>query len=368
MIELIESTVLYENPKPHVHSRHGYFPGIVRLDSGEMICLFVLAEAFEAPNGTTWISRSADNGRTWKLQGRLYDKSVLPVETTDTLKAVRLRDGSLVATGYRYFRHDLEEGIAIEATGGIQPGEVVVTHSRDGGRTWDVPSAIPRSWPEVLELSGPAIETASGDLLGVAAPMKMPDGTNPSGQIGMLLRSRDKGRTWDDRTAFFRTAKGDITPLESRLCEMQPGRIVVLSWAYDYDAQQHRANHITVSHDNGATWFAPVDTGVWGQASSLIHAGGDRLLTIHAHRGPEYGVFVRAIAFAGDEFRIAEEFLVWNGTPMQGGAPGMVKMFQALRFGQPSLLHLEGDEYLAYHWAIEEGQGRIRQHRLRIRV
>jgi len=367
MIELVDSTVVYENPRPHVHSRHGYFPGMVKLPSGELICLFMRAEAFEAPDGTTWITRSSDGGRTWALQGRLYDKSVLPVETTDTLKAVLLRDGSLVAAGYRYFRHDLEEGIAIEATGGIQPGEVIVTFSRDGGRRWEVPAVIPRTWPEVLELSGPLIETGSGDLLGVAAPMKMPDGTNPSGQIGVLLRSPDKGRSWDDRTVFFRTAKGDITPLESRLCEMQPGRIVVLSWAYDYDAQQHRDNHVTVSHDGGRTWSAPAGTGIWGQASSVTYAGGDTLLTIHAHRGPDYGIFVRVVDFSRDQFRVKEESLIWNGAPMQGGAPTMVKMFQSLRFGQPSLLRLDGDEFLACHWAIEEGQGRIRQHRLRIR-
>lgn len=43
-------------------------------------------------------------------------------------------------------------------------------------------------------------------------------------------------------------------------------------------------------------------------------------------------------------------------------------MGQSLRFGQPSLLRLEGDGVLATHWAIEDGQGRILTHRLRVRV
>jgi hypothetical protein len=68
VIEYLEPHIIYENPRPHVHSRHGCFPGIVALPSGDLIALFVLAEAFEAPNGTTWVTRSSDEGRTWRLQ------------------------------------------------------------------------------------------------------------------------------------------------------------------------------------------------------------------------------------------------------------------------------------------------------------
>ncbi len=79
MIDYIESYIVYENPKPHVHSRHGYFPGLCALASGELLAMFMLAEAFEAPNGTTYITRSTDEGRSWRLQGPVYDKRVVRV-------------------------------------------------------------------------------------------------------------------------------------------------------------------------------------------------------------------------------------------------------------------------------------------------
>jgi hypothetical protein len=44
----------------------------------------------------------------------------------------------------------------------------------------------------------------------------------------------------------------------------------------------------------------------------------------------------------------------------------MVEMFSSLRFGQPSLLRLSNRDVLATHWCIEDGQGKIRTHRLRI--
>ncbi len=253
MIQYLNQHLIYENPRPHVHSRHGYFPGLVRLPLGELLCTFVMAEAFEAPNGTTWITRSADGGRTWQLQGPLYDKSVLGFETTDAFKVTLLRSGSMVAMGYRFHRHALEQAIAIPETGGIQPGDDIISFSHDLGRSWTVPAVIKRSRPELLEISGPCLETASGGVLAVSAPYRMPDGSNPSGQVGILLRSCDQGATWDDRTLFFRAPAGDMTPLESRLCEMEAGRLVAMTWAYDYSTDQHRANHVVVSRDNGHT-------------------------------------------------------------------------------------------------------------------
>ena len=48
-IEYVEPCLVYDNPKPHVHSRHGYHPGLAQLPSGDLIALFLFAEAFEHP-------------------------------------------------------------------------------------------------------------------------------------------------------------------------------------------------------------------------------------------------------------------------------------------------------------------------------
>src|SRR2546430_12905569 len=45
-------------------------------------------------------------------------RSVLGFETTDTLKPRLLRDGTVIATGYRFHRLNREEAIAIPETGG----------------------------------------------------------------------------------------------------------------------------------------------------------------------------------------------------------------------------------------------------------
>ncbi len=369
-IQYLEEHIIYENPRPHVHSRHGCFPGLTVLPSGEIICLFVLAEAFEAPNGTTWVTRSRDQGRTWSLEHSVYDKSILGTETTDAFKPTLLRDGTLIAAGYRFYRYDLEAPICDPQTGGILPGDDIVAFSKDGGRSWTDPKIIVRSYPELLEISGPCIESrASGDLLAIAALYKMPDGSNPSGQFGVLLRSPDGGVTWDDRTRYFTTKDDSITPFEARLCEMQDGRIVALVWAYDYRTDRHLANHYVVSHDDGRTWSDPAPTPHMGQSPNLLWLGGERLLTIHSHRGAgPPGIYVRLVDFSNDQWRLLAETVIYGnasrGQSHEGQA--MADMFKSFRFGQPSVLKLPDGDILASHWCIEDGQGRIRSHRLRL--
>lgn len=380
VIEYLDSSILYQNPRPHVRSRQAYFPGLVLLPSGELLAAFMIGEAFEAANATTYISRSSDRGVTWTLQGPLHDKSALPVPaspvpTSDVLKPAALSDGSLIATGYRFERRDPEQSISIPATGGILPGDDIVSFSADEGRTWTEPRVIPRSRPELLELSGPCVELRSGDLIGVAACYKMPDGSSPSGQIGVMIRSTDRGRTWDDRTVFFRSAAGNLTPFEPRVCEMQPGRLAALVWAYDQENDEHHPNHMVVSRDDGHTWSSPIDTGVMGQASNLIWLGGDLLATIHSHREGEIGIVVRIVDFKDDRWRVLAEQTIYGqggGAQTRAGQTSS-EMFASLRFGQPSLLRLSDTrlsniELLAAHWAVEDGQGLIRLHRLRVEV
>jgi sialidase-1 len=368
MVELLEQSVIYDNPRPHVHSRHGYFPGMAQLPSGELICLFVIAEAFEAPNATTWITRSYDEGRSWTLQGRLYDKTIVGFETSDYLKPTVLRDGTLLAIGYRFHRHDPEQAITIPETGGMLPGDNLVSHSTDDGHTWSIPACLLRRYPELLEVSGPAIELRSGDLLAVGALCKTPEGTNPSGQFGVLLRSVDRGRTWEDSVRYFETPGRNIAPFEARLCEMGDGRIAAIVWAYDLDANEHLPNHVVVSHDGGIGWSAPIDTGLMGQASNVSWLGGDLLLTIQAHRGADPGIFVRIVDFSNDEWKPQSELLIYGSRLVSQTHEGqsMSEMFQSLRFGQPSLLKLASGDYLACHWCVEGGQGKIRAHRIRV--
>ena len=358
-IEVVDHRVVYDNPIPHLKSRHGYFPGLAKTPSGDLVGLFLLGEAFDAADRETYVTRSSDQGKTWELQGPLYAGE----EIKGGFKPTALSDGTLIALGYG-FRRDDPEVEANPETGGLPEGKNLVSFSRDEGRTWTRPSALDLSRPEVIEVSGPCIELESGDLFATGATMKMWDGTTPSGNVGVVLTSPDKGRTWNDDTLFMRSE--NVCAYETRSCEMQDGRIVVMVWMFDEKAGDSLTNHVVVSHDSGHTWSDPIDTGIPAQASNLMYLGGDRLLTVHCHRGQEpIGLFVRTVDFANDSWNVLAEACAWNRSAVQK-ITSLLSMSTALRFGQPSLLALDNGDVLATHWSIEEGQGRILTHRLRV--
>ncbi|MSU46609.1 MAG: exo-alpha-sialidase [Lacunisphaera sp.] len=368
-IEYLGQHVVYENPKPHVRSRHGYFPGLVQLPTGELLGLFVLGEAFESPNLATYVTRSLDFGRTWQLQGPLYDKSHEKLVSSEFMKPQILRDGSLMALGYRFYRPDPEAPIADPKTDGCLSGDEVVSFSSDEGRTWTVPKVFPHSTPELVEIPSRCLQLQSGDIVVTGGLFKMPDGTNPSGQFGVLLRSRDNGKSWDDTTRFISSPNRTITAYESHVCEMQPGRLVAICWAFDIRTGKQLPNQVVVSHDHGYTWSDPIDTGHMGQASNLMSLGGERLVSVHCHRGEKVGLYARIIDFTNDQWKVLHETVIWGASSTQRNTDGQQfhVIAKALRFGQASLLRLNNGEVLVTHWTVEEGQGKILAHRLRLK-
>ena len=325
-------------------------------------------EAFEAVDLTTYVSRSSDLGRTWRLQGPVFDTSRDTLRTSDFLKPQVLRDGSLIALGYRFDRSDPEQPIAIAETDGALPGDDVVSFSADEGRTWTRPVVIPRTTPELVELPSRAIQLQSGDIVATGGLFRMPDGTNPSGQFGVLFRSTDNGRTWDDRVHYFDTAGNRVAAYESHVAELQPGRLAAICWAFDINAGKYLTNQVTVSHDDGHTWSAPIDTGIHGELANLLSLGGDRLLSIHSHRGSDVGLYVRRVDFTGDRWNVLEEKLIWGAGMRQQTRDGQsfFEFAGSIRFGQGSLLRLNNGDILATHWCVVEGQGKILTHRLRV--
>jgi len=368
--EKLSEYSVYENPQPVLRSRCALFPGMVRLPSGELIAMFQIGEAFEAVNCRTHISRSLDSGQSWRLQGELFDMARLGLDfpVSDSLKPLLLRDGTLLATGYWFHRNDPERPIGNPETGGVLPAEAVACTSQDGGQTWTLPKVISHPFSEPVELSGPCVETGSGDVIGVGALFKAWDGHHNNNQKDVLFRSRDKGKSWDTGGRFFKTPGKHIVPFESRLIEMQPGRLVALVWAYDMLHDKSLPNMVTVSHDDGKTWSPPMDTGVMGQASNLMWLGGDRLLAIHAQREQDIGLYLRLVDFKNDEWKSKEEGVIWGDCKSGENPVNFIDHCQALKFGQPALLSLGNGELLAYHWCVEDMLYKIKAHRLRLHL
>ncbi len=49
VIEVLDHHIVYENPRPQNRARHGYFPGLVQLPSGELWPCSFLAKRSRRP-------------------------------------------------------------------------------------------------------------------------------------------------------------------------------------------------------------------------------------------------------------------------------------------------------------------------------
>jgi len=353
--------IVYANPIPQLRSRQGKFPGAVKLPSGEILVLLEIGEAFESADSRTYVVRSSDNGYTWSFQGEMY-RYPDNCKYSEAVKPTLLNDGNLIAVGYRFDRSDPDLPIGNPKTGGLLPGKDVVSFSNDQGRTWSVPTVIETQCPEVLEVSGPCIQLTSGELLAIGSPFKMWDGSNPSGQCGIVLRSKDLGKTWDCKTNFFDL--NGITPWESRICQMHDGRLITISWCYDLKQDKSLNNHVVFSHNQGKTWSKPLDTKIMAQASNILPLKDSKLLSIHAHRAGEIGLALRLVDVANDEWNVLEEKFIWGNSKAASSSGNIIQQFANLKFGQPSFLKLSDNEFLVFFWCIEDCIGKIKAIRI----
>lgn len=359
---IISENIIYENPHPSLFSRQAFFPGLSNLGNGEFIVLFTIAEAFEAANARTYISRSVDQCRTWNFEGPLFahDTPGINGQKTDHFKPVLLNDGTLLTAGYRITRPTPDSPTINEKTLETQPGELAVLFSKDKGKSWTNPQTIPSDYENVLEISGPPLQLSDNSIIMLGPPFTV----KPKIQKGVVLGSSDNGKNWAIKSEYFKDPQGNIAPYETRLCEMQPGRVIAIIWAFDTSKKIHLNNQVVYSNDGGSSWSDPVDTGIAAQASNVIWLGGDKLLTIHSHRETDPGVSIRLVDFSKNQWNIKEEQRIWSPISPYSQSGNIIKDFSNLKFGQPSLVPIDNNEILAVFWMAQSGAYKINSIRL----
>ena len=141
MISCTATGLVYGNPKPYLKSRQAFHPTLVRLHDDELLCSYDVGEGVESLDYRTYLSRSDDGGHTWVQQGPLFDD---PVERpcSSSVRLTKLKDGTLIGFGIRFYRDDPEEGIVSRESSGFVPMDLFTITSADVGRSWSEPTTL----------------------------------------------------------------------------------------------------------------------------------------------------------------------------------------------------------------------------------
>ncbi len=364
-MKVVTQSVIYENPLPQLRSRQSAFPFLARRGDGVLLAAHQIGEAFESADGASYVSVSRDGGETWEAPRRMFPRSCgRPV--SESCKITALADGRFIALGYAYFRDDPEKPIGNPETGGLLDDFVFWSESGDGIE-WGPMCPIPSAWGPHTEASAPLTVLKSGAWITPVTGFPKWDGTMTGPMCGRALRSDDGGRTWNDDAVCMAFPSGTVTCYEQRMCELGSGTLVCIGWNEDTKTGERLENHYTVSRDGGATWSAPVPTGVRGQASSVCALGGERLLALHAVRRDtdRPGIYGYVVDLSGGRWEILDSALLWEPAMPPVRDPRMAAIFSFLKFGQPGAVVLPDGDALMSFWYAQDGQYRTRAARIR---
>ena len=368
-ITKLSENVIWTNPTPALNSRHSYFPFACELDNGDILATHVMGQAFESVDGTTRLCISHDKGETWTLLPVFYDKSVLEVPTSDSMKPTSLGGGKVIMLGYEYIREDENLPIGNPETGGLLPSNIIFMQSADNGGTWSGPLIIKTSLKGPKEASAPITVLHNGDWVTPITSFMTWEGVRLEPSCGRLLRSNDRGKTWSDDVVCMDMGE-NITAFEQRVCQLEKsGAIVNIAWCEDTVTEQAYNNQYMISYDNGKSFKGPFDTGIFGQASSVCAIGGDRLLALHAMRkGTDRpGIYAYVVNLENGKWDIEAESVIWEPTTPLVKDTTMAAIFAYLKFGQPGAIKLSDGSILTTHWMIDNGQGKTIAMKLEIK-
>ena len=365
MIHCKTSGLVYANPRPHLKAIHAWHPSIVELEDDALLCAFDLGEAAESLDYRTYLAVSTNGGSEWSPPRRLFEES-LARPTTHTVRISRLRDGTLVGLGARFYRDDPEVGLTNRETVGFVPMDLILLQSRDSGRTWSGPTEV------ATPLVGPAFEVCHAvvelpDGVWLAPTQTWPDwnGHAPHGMKAVALVSRDRGQTWPEFITVFDGADRGIIHFEQSIIQLADGRLLAVAWAYDRETRTTRPTPYAVSKD-GRSFSAPKSTQLFGQTAKLLSLGDDRFVCVY-RRDDKPGLWIQLARLSGDEWVNLEEKLLWQGVADSSHSGRSISdELSSLRFGFPSLIRLKNGEVMVVFWCEEKGTHNIRWFRLSI--
>lgn len=366
-IKIAAGGIVYRNPKPHVRSRHAYFPWVVYTENGELIASFVLAEAFESADANTYTSRSVDNGITWSEPAPLIPSSEM-ISQSNCARITGIGNGHLVTMMVRSDRSlHPEEGLANPENLGFVPTDLLIVHSFDNGRTWDKPEKIepPLTGPS-FEACSPVTVLTDGAWLWSTSTWRGWDGYCPNGMKMVALLSRDKGKTWKEHLTVMDGSREQVIYWEGKVVELNNGGMLATAWAFDEKNGTDLPNHYALSHDKGMTWSKPASMHIIGQTMATVQLADDRIVVVY-RRMDMSGLWLSILRLDNNVLSIENSVCLWNGLQAAGiKRDNMVTEFNELKFGAPCITKLSERYLFITFWCYEKMVSNIRWMRVEL--
>ncbi len=288
----VEATIEGHTSIYEKRDAYSAWPAIARTPSGDIVVLFTRTEEHMGPNGEILLSRSTDNGKSWRPPAIIYDTILDDRESGVT----PLHDGRLLAH-FRSVRFTAETYTSLPDTaytpefikrwiGYVEKPEykqATDLHrawhaiSDDGGYTWS------ETTPGRDSIHG-GIQLQNGSFL-------VGSYRDNAGNIGVYASDEPLGE-WDLVSTVVCPNPDRIRFGEPHILQLESGRVIMMirATAKPYNDQDPDCNLWgAYSDDNGRTWSEPYETPLWGFPPHLTQLSDGRILCSYGHRRPPFG-------------------------------------------------------------------------------
>ena len=365
VIEIVDTGLVWRNPKPYLRAAHTWHPCVNHLGDGRLVATFDIGQAVESLDYRTSFAHSDDEGRTWSDPQRMLAEPVCERATSHSVRVGLMDNGELFGMGGLMYRDDPEAGIINHESLGMGEMDVIRTRSADGGRTWGVAQIVK------MPLVGPAFEVChapmalrDGRWLWPAATWRDWNGDAAGGMRAIAVVSEDQGATWGDHLEVMDDYANGVFHWEQSMIELADGRLLAICWRYHEPSGRSVPNHFAISAD-GRTFDEPRACGFNGETAKLTRLNDGRILCLYRH-AERSGLWANVSEIDGDDWINQDEAPVWQGatSAMRGVDTGGDEL-SALKFGFPSSTLLSNGEVFAVFWCTEDCVNNIRWVRLR---
>ena len=365
MIKSVAAGNVYRNPKPHLRAIHAWHPSLTCMPDGELISTFDLGQGVESLDYRTYLARSTDRGETWSEPLPIFHDPVTR-RSTHTVRTSAVGDGTLVGMGIRAYRDDPEEGVINRANLGYVESDIFLLRSHDRGRTWEGPQVVPPPLVgPAFEMCHRIIELADGRWLFPSSTWKDWNGNAAKGMRCVAFVSHDRGITWPEHLEVVDQVDRGVLSWEVGLTQLPDGRLVAVVWSFEESTGKSLPNRYAISAD-GRTFSPSRENGILGETSKLLTLPDGRLLCVY-RRLDKPGLWANLVRIEGYEWINLEQACLWQGAPSgMMGVRSNSDELSGLKFGYPSLVQLPGGDVMVVFWCVEDCLHVIRWQRLEI--
>ena len=274
-------------------ANYSAFPHVVQLGNDELLIAFRQAPAMEIvrhthPRSIITVMRSYDLGRTWDADGAAQ----LGAGGGQEMGILYLGQGRVVGALAKHqvapWKEAERSGLRAHHTR-EHPFEIEGTFwvwSDNYGITWRLQDAV-------LVTTGtfacaPPLRTYDDTLL-IPTYGRMRDQLPSSSSL--LFRSTDGGHTWSESTFIAEGSPQTRGYDEPVLLELEPGHLLAMHRINNEQVGQQNVFWRNESYDGGASWTAPVATGILsGACPRLLRLSDGRLLLTFGRRFEPFGI------------------------------------------------------------------------------